>query len=249
MSDAGSGLKQAAVCDVVRSLYDHANLSPPTPDHTVTPLNAIVDDHNLLCLEITSLRRRSATEYLARQAISISMPDPDNDEPLAGFIYATARAGVILVDDADPIVRRRFSVAHELGHYVLHLPAEPDEVFVEVIPTTISSLDEVDESLDSRTSQDTTPFQLERSESQDGMELEANGFASELLMPADLIRTVALTYQRRIRGEDLVWRLATDFLVSRAAMRMRLSGLQLIAPPVDGGSSMISSRKVPTAGH
>lgn len=235
--------------DLVRSLYAHGNLAPPTPTRPVTPLNEMVGSHNLLCIEMASLRRKSATDYLASRGIVISMSDPDNEDLLAGFIYGTARAGVILVDETDPIVRRRFSVAHELGHYVMHLSADPDEAFIEVIPAAIPSHANADEEPRSLASHEGAPTQPEESKLLDILEIEANHFASELLMPAGLVRTIALTYAAKLRGEDLVWRLATDFLVSRAAMRTRLFDLQVLSLSGDKSDSMTSHTQVPTVDH
>jgi IrrE N-terminal-like domain len=51
------------------------------------------------------------------------MPE-DVDVALAGFLYAwpyrNAVWGCLLVEQNDIVERRRFSAAHELGHYMLH---------------------------------------------------------------------------------------------------------------------------------
>jgi Zn-dependent peptidase ImmA (M78 family) len=60
------------------------------------------------------------------------------------------------------------------------------------------------------------------------MEREANQFAAELLMPQPLVTELVARYAPQFQGEDLVWRLATELLVSRAAMRWRLKGLDFL---------------------
>ena len=62
-------------------------------------------------------------------------------------------------------MRRRFTIAHEIGHYVLHAPGATGAVFCRV------------------TDSPEAPQQL--------IERQANRFAAELLMPEDLIRSEA----------------------------------------------------------
>jgi hypothetical protein len=64
------------------------------------------------------------------------------------------------------------------------------------------------------------------------MEREANGFAAALLMPEDACRKLVEVYQPRYgnRRSMLARRMATDFLVSRLAMRWRLENLGLGTP-------------------
>jgi Zn-dependent peptidase ImmA (M78 family) len=61
------------------------------------------------------------------------------------------------------------------------------------------------------------------------MEQEANAFAAALLMPEDTCRKLVEVYQPRYgsRRHVLARRMATDFLVSRLAMRWRLENLGL----------------------
>jgi hypothetical protein len=58
------------------------------------------------------------------------------------------------------------------------------------------------------------------------MEAEADDFASELLMPSEVVHELAA--RAGLRGDDLVWKLATDMLVSRSSMERRLSELELV---------------------
>lgn len=104
--------------------------------------------------------------------------------------------------------RRRFTIAHEIGHLILHVPVAK-EVFY-------------DRSGDIR----------ELEEDQPGEELpelrrrerEANVFARELLMPERLVNE-----QAHATGFNLP-ALANRFEVSVAAMRLRLRLLKLLPP-------------------
>jgi Zn-dependent peptidase ImmA (M78 family) len=156
-----------------------------------------------------------------------------NEEPLAGYLYANNRFGAIFVRQDDPVVRRRFSVAHELGHYLLHFRPLLLKVDHEGVPL----LDEVDDSIGAAQAEG-EPSQAPLARAQDiserlppyaQLEDEADSFAAYLLMPEDVVRALAARLGHRCKGEDLVWRLASDLLVSQAAMRWRLRALGLLA--------------------
>ncbi len=97
--------------------------------------------------------------------------------------------------------RRRFTLAHEIGHYILHSTEilhydaqqlQLDEVFFRA--DNISNLDEI----------------------------EANHFAAELLMPEELV------YNCIQSGIRSIQELAECFNVSEDAMRYRLTNLGLL---------------------
>lgn len=64
--------------------------------------------------------------------------------------------------------------------------------------------------------------------SYDQMEKEANQFAAELLMPTEAVQYLFTRYSPDCRGDDLIWLLATEMLVSGAAMRRRLRDPRLL---------------------
>src|SRR5690606_4472121 len=80
------------------------------------------------------------------------------DPTISGILRAN---GVIYVNYADAPVRQRFTIAHELGHYVLHSASENPAM---------------DLYRDERSSAGIEP-----------REMEANNFAAALLMPAPLV--------------------------------------------------------------
>jgi Zn-dependent peptidase ImmA (M78 family) len=121
-------------------------------------------------------------------------------------------------------------VAHELGHYLRHfrplLAADSlvEEPMLDAFPTSSPEA----EPDDLPVGQITLPG-LPASLAFEQMEREANQFAAELLMPDSIVRSLALKYSTHFKGEDLVVRLATEMLVSRATMRWRLRNLKLIS--------------------
>jgi hypothetical protein len=104
--------------------------------------------------------------------------------------------------------RRRFTIAHEVGHLLLHVP-----VVHESFCDRAADIQEVDK--DGPTAELPELRQRER---------EANLFARELLMPESLVNE-----QARATGFNLP-ALADRFEVSVPAMRLRLRLLKLLPP-------------------
>ena len=108
--------------DAIAALHAMASTSG-TPTALV-PLDALLAELPLYRAEIPGLTRGRAFDYL-RQRAGAALPAPDApEERLSGFLYAYPYEGqvwgCILVDQSDIVERRRFSAAHELGHYLLH---------------------------------------------------------------------------------------------------------------------------------
>jgi hypothetical protein len=104
--------------------------------------------------------------------------------------------------------RRRFTIAHEVGHFVLHVPVV-HRVFHDR-PADVREVDETSSSVK-------LPAHRRR-------EREANVFACELLMPDLLVNE-----QAHATGFNLP-ALAKRFDVSVPAMRLRLRLLKLLPP-------------------
>lgn len=173
-------------------------------------LVSILEDQNLLHLEFPALTRSAVYDYLEQEGYPL--PDLGEDEPLEGFLYAVSSIGIIFVnsDEGNPISRRRFTAAHELGHFLLHRDRMSGGRWIGDTKETIR------EAGDAETA---------------AMEREANRFAAELLMPREVCLAMVsdLRKDHRIAPDSvLVHRLAADLLVSREAMRNRLVNLGII---------------------
>ncbi len=121
----------------------------------------------------------------------------------------------IVVNSAHPENRRRFTIAHEIGHYVL---GHPGEMFVD---QTLRQKAVVVKR-DGRSSEGT-----------DKHEIEANRFAAELLMPGDLIEAeIAKRFSKpkSPNTKELVAVLAGQFQVSEQAMKIRFVNLGYLIP-------------------
>lgn len=230
----GAG-RRAMIQHAVARVYEDAGRLPPTVGGAsrVIPLERLVAELGLIPRELPTLTRGSAASFLTnqlRQDVELSGPDA---EPLSGYLYITLDDGEILVNRDEPIARRRFTVAHELGHYLLHaVPAleAGATVFSEVQP--VSSRAETDAESgelgelgevrvgDGGAISDADPHRWE---------IEANRFAAELLMPEALCRGLVEQHQRTFgdRRAVLAKRLASELLVSQQAMTYRLRTLGL----------------------
>lgn len=113
---------------------------------------------------------------------------------------------VIIVNRNNSATRMRFTVAHELGHYELHVPPEVKE--------------------------GKEKYFAFRDVKEDGYytkpEREANAFASALLMPAKLVEEEYKELYKCFGEDDIVEMIAQTFLVSLKTARFRLINLGLL---------------------
>jgi hypothetical protein len=229
-----------AIQEAVTAAFAAAEMAPPVVPGVV-PLGALLLEHNLHHEEVPRLSRQRALGHLRRRT-GADLPDLGGqaDEELAGFLYVFPYQGEIwgcVLVNADHIIeRRRFSAAHELGHYLLHfLPClrrallRGEHLFLaegfafderggpaeEAVPGTAEVV--AQDALGGRLAA------IERGTAE--LEAEANAFAAELLMPAEAVRRL----HARHRGFASPRRLAGEFLVSPAAMRARLAALHLVS--------------------
>lgn len=246
----------------VQRAYQAAGLDFAKPNLGVVPLYDLIRAYPIRVAEIENLTVKSVAEFLAAKTGQI-LPIPESEErPLAGYLYLQEYQslfyGCILVEQkpkSAPIFRRRFSVAHELGHYLLHfLPllekhrfnhfAEPlilteglavnDKLETEGDRGQAVRLHRYEEESEASTAQlnITNGIEAVLDELQidmQQMEAEADRFAAELLMPKATCYALAKRYSHRFgkKRDVLAGRLASELLVSKQAMKRRLLDLQL----------------------
>jgi Zn-dependent peptidase ImmA (M78 family) len=173
-------------------------------------LGQVLEEHDLLRVELPGLSRLIVFDYLEREGFPL--PDLGDDENLDGFLYVASSTGVVFVnsDERNPVSRRRFTAAHELGHFLLHRDRMTGGRWIGDTRETI------------REAGDAETVEMER---------QANRFAAGLLMPEAVCRARASEFRKdypQTPPSVLVHRLASDLLVSREAMRYRLTGLGII---------------------
>lgn len=226
--------------ETIASLYAAVDLPVPTTTsfspRKVVLLSELLGGCNLTCTEVAGLTSLAASTFLLQRGALLDPITDANQEPLAGYIYVSKISGHIFVERNDLVVRRRFSVAHELGHYLLHFhpllanSSFPDAKKPSEISESLSVFvgnDEMEDLPTGRVFSRPQANYCSHLPSETQMEDEANQFAAELLMPAEVMHDLVKRYSLVCRGDDLPWRLATDLLVSRAAIYRRLKELQL----------------------
>ena len=128
--------------------------------------------------------------------------------------YRLPEGPVIGVNALHASVRQRFTIAHEIGHLVLH----EDPVFVDRMYLAPSPSKRPAYLRDARSSQAT-----------DVQEIEANKFAAALLMPPSMIREALDEVSVPVDGEGIET-LANLFDVSSQSMGFRLLNLGVPVP-------------------
>ncbi len=122
---------------------------------------------------------------------------------VSGLLLRKDREAIIAVEKAQSAARKRFTVAHELGHLILH---QGKELRID------------------------TKFRVnlrspESSTAEDVEEIEANAFGAALLMPETFLRKDLSDFILDIDDEEQVKGLAKRYEVSAQAMTLRLVNL------------------------
>lgn len=122
---------------------------------------------------------------------------------ISGLLVTRKGSSMICVEESHHENRQRFTMAHEIGHFVLgHRFADDEQVHVDRVMMRSSK----------------------SSEGTDLLEIEANQFAATLLMPEKLIAK-ELAKLGSADMEEVVSALARRFKVSSEAMAIRLGAL------------------------
>jgi|ERR1700674_2091039 len=176
--------------------------------------------------ELSASKARQKAQQLLKEASIRTLPVPVEDlahrlrarlsyepfgEDISGMLARVEGGAVIGINSAHNATRQRFSIAHELGHLVLHQGR-----------SLILDKREVRVNLRDRNSASGTDME----------EIEANAFAAELLMPQrfvwDLV-TRAVSRSSRPTADQFIRETASRFQVSLQAMEYRLASLGVIS--------------------
>lgn len=149
-------------------------------------------------------------ERVARRQGAQMRYEPFRGE-LSGVLFRENGRTIIGVNSLHPKTRQRFTIAHELGHLLLH---------------------------DNHNLHVDKNFRVERrdllsAQGIDLKEIQANGFAAELLMPTFMLNHDAFELSLDYESDEIVRRLADKYGVSLQAMIIRLTQLGLIEQAVD----------------
>lgn len=136
------------------------------------------------------------------------------DVSLSGFLVRDDGTGkaIMGVNQAHHINRKRFTISHEIGHFLLHAG---QEIYVDESSKAGLRISLRDEN---------------SSEGRDIYEIEANEFAAELLMPVELLRAdlASSNISDEAELEKALGTLAKKYKVSKQALTYRLVNLGYI---------------------
>ncbi len=127
--------------------------------------------------------------------------------------------GMISIENNEPTIwsnpmktsikeRVRFTLAHELGHFMLHIAPTNDL-------STVRAIEDEE-------------ISYYRDDNWDKTEMEANNFASQLLMPSTMITAKAtkiVTENPNLSKAEIIEELSNIFAVSTTAMTYRLKSM------------------------
>jgi Zn-dependent peptidase ImmA (M78 family) len=126
---------------------------------------------------------------------------------ISGFLYRKDEQAAIVVNRRQNLPRQRFTIAHEIGHYLLH--DKHGEIHV-------------DRAFALKFRRGSMPV------GSDPEEIQANAFAAALLMPKDLLKADLLSYERcGVIDDTTIQTLAERYGVSIQALLIQLNTINL----------------------
>lgn len=128
------------------------------------------------------------------------------DDELSGMIHIKDGVPIIGVNSLHHPNRQRFTIAHELGHLELHR---------DIITSSIH----VDKGFPALMRDATS------AKGEDRMEIEANQFAAELLMPMAMVERELAGKQFDIEDDAPFEEIAKKFRVSKQALELRIRSI------------------------
>jgi len=154
--------------------------------------NRVLSEHgfNKLPIDVKKLSKK----------LGVNTESDDLATDIAGIFVIKSDTPFIRYNKSDNSQRQRFTIAHELGHLLLHSKTTP--LFIDKTQKIMYR-------------------NVESSTGELHMEREANAFAAAILMPENLVKEEL----NEIKKGDIISQLARKFNVSPQAMSFRLSNL------------------------
>lgn len=137
------------------------------------------------------------------KAIGVQLKFSPLDEELSGMVFIKDGTPIIGVNSLHHPNRQRFTIAHELGHLVMHRDILSNEVHVDKQFRILMR--------DAAAAAGT-----------DTIEIEANKFAAELLLPGFLIDQILTMNSFDIDDQEPLAKLAKKFRVSKQTLEYKI---------------------------
>lgn len=147
-------------------------------------------------------------EQIAKK-LGVVVAELEIGEDISGMLVISEGKAVIGVNSVDTSYRKRFAIAHELGHFCLH--KDKNQLFLDK--------DFLVKWRNPESNSNYTAEEVMR-------EQEANAFAASLLMPKLFIeKMMAMEALKRLNENDLFTELANLFEVSIPAIAFRMTNI------------------------
>lgn len=176
-----------------------------------------IERHAELVLRQTGQTAGQVDVVAVAEALGARVHAQPLDDDVSGVLIIQQDERHILVNDTQAPTRQRFSIAHEIGHLVLH-DTRANRLFVDGRLRLYQRVGQPSSEAYQKPDSQTTPDE----------EREANHFAAALLMPEPTVRAYA--FRRPILDEEAVQEMADVFGVSVQAMSIRLQRLNILEP-------------------
>lgn len=161
-----------------------------------------IENETVKLLNATGQVKPAIDLKIIAERLNIKITKRSLGKELSGVLVLKANESVIGVDSSQSTVRQRFTVAHEIGHFILHRRLRTTFIDEKIVFT--------------------------RGLLRNKQEIEANAYAAALLMPAPLLRKSISRFKSEALDEDHLEMLAKEYKVSQIAMTYRLMNLELI---------------------
>lgn len=170
-------------------------------------MNSSIEDKAVAALEQLNLTCIPIDPAFVASRLGLSVRFESFSDDLSGVLMRKPEGSIVAVNSTHGIARQRFTIAHEIGHYVLQ---HKGDLFVD--QTVLNRRDG------------------RSSYAIDFQEIEANAFAAALLMPRQQVtdELIELINSSNVEQRNLARELAIRFQVSEQAMRFRLVNLGLM---------------------
>lgn len=139
------------------------------------------------------------------KALQISFEEKDYEGQLSGAAIFNGDQMIVTVNSSESEKRKRFTIAHEIGHLLLHAD---QALNIDVNPISLNR-------------------DMQSSAGENWREIEANYFAASLLMPTEDVLT-SFEKWKNLEEDDCLQKMASRYGVSLQAMSIRLGKLGLV---------------------
>lgn len=185
-----------AEIEIIKIIYDRLVASVEIPDARIitvmTKAGVTPEDVAIMAREFFKVERgpvKNLINYLEKNGIAVVLIDSDSEKFDGATIYTDKGSPIIVINKNMPNDRKRFTIAHELGHQIMHLPFRFENELYDRI----------------------------EKDDDDVFEKEADRFASEFLMPtSDIVSDLHNLTYRKLGMLKLYWNVSKRALVYKA---------------------------------